>query len=61
MMDPMPEHTERVVEAVMRQAEEAEHHISQGAANLIYATLALVATVWILIEVWNRNNKKGRR
>lgn len=38
-------------------------NISQEAANLIYATLALVATVWILIEIWNHkhSNKKGKR
>ena len=43
-------------------AYEAERHISQGAANLIYATIALIATIWILIEVWNhKHNKKGRK
>jgi hypothetical protein len=39
----------------------AGDQISAGAANLVYATIALVATVWILFEIWSNNNRKGKR
>lgn len=35
--------------------------ISAEAADLIYACIALVATVWILIEIWSYKHPKGKR